>query len=53
MLIFLRILKTSQQVLCVIKKTYYDIENILAGSYSHLGDTTLPISVEIQTKLLL
>ena len=52
MLTFLRILKTSQQVLCVSKKPYYEIENIFAWSYSHLVDTTLPISVEIQTKLL-
>ena len=49
---FLRILKTVQQVLCVSKNTYYEIENLSAWSYSHLGDTTLPISVEIQTKLL-
>ena len=53
MLTFLRILKTSQQVFCVSKKPYYEIENILAWSYSHLGDTTLPLSVEIQTKFLL
>ena len=53
MLTFLRILKTSHQVLCVSKKTYYEIENIFVWSYSHLGDTTLPISVEIQIKVLL
>ena len=52
MLTFLRILKTSQQELCVSKKPYYEIENIFTWSYSHLGDTTLPIYVEIQTKLL-
>ena len=31
MLTFLRILKTSQQVPCVSKKPYYEIENILHG----------------------
>ena len=44
---------TSQQVLCVSKKLYYEIENIFFWSFSHLGDKTLPISVQIQTKLLL
>ena len=49
MLTFHRIMKTSQQVLCL----YYKIENIFAWSYTHLEDTTLPISVEIQRKFLL
>ena len=53
MITFLRILKTSQHVLCVSKKTYYEIENIFVWSYSHFGGIKLPISVEIQTKLLL
>ena len=53
MLTFLRILKMSQQVLCASKKPYNEIENIFVWSYSHLGETMLPISVEIQTKLLL
>ena len=52
MLTFLRILKKAQQVLCVSKKLYYEIENIFAWSYSHLKDTTLPISVDIQTNFL-
>ena len=51
MITFLRIEKTSQQILCVSQKTYYEIENFSSCSYSHLGDPTLPISVEIQTKL--
>ena len=52
MLAFLRIMKTSQQVLCFYKNPYYEIENIFAWLYSHLGDTTLPIYVKIQTKLI-
>ena len=52
MLIFLRILKISQQALCVRKKPYYEIENIFLWSNLHLVDTT-PISVEIQKKILL
>ena len=52
MLTFLRILKTSQQVLCISKKPYYEIENIFAWSYCHLGNIMLPMSVKIETKLL-
>ena len=53
MLTYFRIFKISKQVLCVSKKTYYEIENTFAWSYSNFGDTMLPTSVEIQTKLLL
>ena len=52
MLTFLRILKTHIKYFALAKKTYYEIEKIFAWSYSHLIDTTLNISVEIQTKLL-
>ena len=48
MLTSLRILKTSQEVLCVRKKTILRNRKHFLWSYFHLGDTTLPISVEIQ-----
>ena len=51
-LTFLRILKTSQKVLCVSKKCIMKKKK-KTWSYSHLGDTTLHISVVIQIQLLL